>query len=219
MSALTDYFPVIRTWIDDVNPSDDVLTQGVRLAEERINNELRSLEQVTRGSATFDDNCAPYPDDWLEVIYVRLLDQGNIFRYITPDAYWQFNAQPQVRLQQPDPTGAAPWPAPGSQQVYTNIGRTLFVLPRIDPDLLTKIEVGYFRKIAPLGETMDPVMQRYPSILLNCTLAAIAPYLVEDERLNTFAALATAGIAKANDQAAAGRWGGSPMVPVVKGFG
>jgi hypothetical protein len=43
--------------------------------------------------------------------------------------------------------------------------------------------------------------------------------LVEDERLSTFAALATAGIAKANDQAKAARFSGSPLLPRVRGFG
>jgi hypothetical protein len=216
MTALTDFCTVVRAWVDDVNPDDTMITSWIRMAEERLNNELRSNEQIVRDYATFDDNCAVLPDDWLEVLYVR---SGNVFRYVTPDAYWQTAAQPTRELEIADPTGAAPWPPPGAQKIYTIIGRTLFVLPNIDPAALTKIEVGYYRALAPLGDTMDPVLSRYPSLLLNCTLSAAAPYLVEDDRLSTFAALATAGIEKVNNSANSGRWSGSPLTPMIKGFG
>lgn len=216
MSALLDYMPIVRAWVDDMNPSDALIESWIRIAEERLNNELRTLEQVTRFYATFSDNCASYPADWLENIYVKVKG-GKPFLYVTPHAYWNLNAEPQPTLQVVDPTGASPYPGIIGQMVYTTIGRTLFLLPNINPELLTNIEIGYFRAIDPLDEFADPVMTRYPSIYLNCTLAAAAPYLVEDERLSTFAALATAGIAKANDAAQNARWSGSPLTPVVKG--
>jgi hypothetical protein len=218
MTALTDHITVVKSWIDDLNPSDALVESWVRIAEERCNNELRTLQQIVRDYATFDDNCAVYPPDWLENVYVKL-KSGRPFLYVTPHAYWNLAAEPQRTLQVTDPTGVPPYPGPGGQMVYTTIGETLFVLPNINPELLTQIEIGYFRKIQPLGNTMDPVFVRFPSILLNCTLAAGAPYLIEDERLATFATLATAGIAKANDAAQNARWSGSPLTPVVKGFG
>jgi hypothetical protein len=218
MTALTDFYATVRAWVDDVNPSDALIESWIRLAEERINNELRSLEQVVRDYATFDDNCAVYPPDWLENVYVKM-QGGRTFLYITPHAYWDMAAEPQTVLQVVDPTAPKPYPGAGGQMVYTTIGNTLFILPNINPELLTKIEIAYFRKIVPLGDTLDPVFARYPSILLNCTLAAAAPYLIEDERLQTFATLATAGIAKANDASQNARWSGSPLTPVVRGFG
>ncbi len=218
MSALTDYYATIRSWVDDANPPDALIDSWIRIAEERINNELRVNEMIDRDYTTMEDNCVVMPPEWLEVIYVRAKG-GTVFRYVTPDSYWQLQATPQVTLQVQDPNSANPWPPPGSKQVYTIIGRTLFVLPNINPDLLTQIEAGIYRRIQPMGDTVDPVVAAYPSIMLNCTLAASSTYLIEDERLSTFATLATAGIAKANDQAKAGRWSGSPLTPVVRGFG
>lgn len=218
MTVLTDFIATIRDWIDDQDPSDALITTWVRDAEARLNDELRSIEQISRIRATMDDDCVPYPPDWLEVLYVRLVG-GGAFTYVTPDGYWQLGAEPQVKLIVNAPGSLPPYPSPNTKMVYTTIGRTLFLLPSIDPDDLTKIEVAYFRKIEPMGDTADPVVERYPALMRNCTLAAGSPYLVEDERLSTWAALATAGIAKANDAAKAGRWSGSPLTPVIKGFG
>jgi hypothetical protein len=218
MTALTDYCAVLRDWIDDQDPSDALVTSWIRDGEQRINDELRSVEQITREKATFDDNCAPLPPDWLECLYVKLVG-GNVFRYVTPDAYWQMNANPGGPLMVNDPTSQPAYPGPGSWMVYTIIGQTLFVLPSIDPEALTKIEIGYFRKIMPMEAVADALVARYPVIMRSCALTAAAPYLVEDDRLNTWAGLATAGIAKANESARAGRWSGSPLTPVIRGFG
>ena len=218
MSALSDFITTIKDWIDDTDPSDALITTWVRDAEERLNNELRCDLQVTRGHVTMDDNCVPYPPDWLELLYVKLVG-GWPFTYISPDAYWRLAAEPTRALMVNDPGSLPPYPQPGGQMTYTTIGRTLFVQPHIDPAAATKLEVGYFRTIQPMGESADPILARYPSVYRNCTLAAGAPYLVEDERLGTWAALATAGIAKANDAAKAGRWSGSPITPLIRGFG
>ena len=198
MSALTDFCATIRRWLDDEDEySDDIVTEWIRDAEERMNNELRSNEQVVREYATFDDNCAELPPNWLEHIYVRLKG-GKPFHYCTPDEYWVLD---------------------GEQQRYTTIGRTLFVWPPIDPDALTQVEIAYFRSITPIGDTQDAVFDRYPSIYRNCTLTAAAPYLIEDERLTTWAGLATTGIQKANEAARKARWSGSPLLARQRGFG
>lgn len=222
MSVLTDFYATIRAWVDDVNPSDALIDSWLRIAEERLNNELRSRPQVVRDQATFDDQCAVLPPDWAEHIYVRVKD-GLPFRYVTPDAYWTFAAKATTPLQVVDPTNASQSLSMcgcGGDMVYTTIGDTLFILPKIDPNALTKIEIGYYRKVIPLeGDTKDPVHTRYPSLLLNATLSAGAPYLIEDERLNTFATLATAGIAKANESTQSARWSGSPLTMRTKGFG
>lgn len=216
MSFLTDYIAVIRDWIDDQDPSDAVITSWIRNGEERMNEELRVTAMVERGSATFDDNCAKLPDDWLEHIYVRLAG-GRPFDFITNHDYWDLE-NPPTTSPAPDPN-ERPYPWPGKKQLYTTIGDTLFVWPPIDPIALTKIEICYFRKLIPLGDTKDPVFDRHPAIYLNCTLAAGSPYLIEDERLPTWMSAATAGIQKANEAAKKGRFSGSPIAPRIRGFG
>jgi hypothetical protein len=215
MTALTDYCAKIRRWIDDDDPTDETIIEWVRDAEERINNELRVTEQMVRERATMDDNCIVMPDDWLETVYVRIAG-GRPFNYVSNDSYWKLVPGPS--LVQPDPYALPLYP--GQRRThYTHIGNTLFVWPPIDPEALTKIELAYYRKVAPLDVAADPLMARYPSVYRNCTLAAGAPYLVEDERLATWLSLATAGIEKANDRSKKARHSGSPIAPMIRSFG
>lgn len=200
MTALSDFITTVKSWVDDLNPSDPLVESWVRMGEERMNNELRVDEMIVREYATLEDNCIELPPDWLKTVYVRPKG-GKAYDFISNHAY--FN-------ELPDPS------CPGR---YTNVGRTLFVWPPVDPENVFQIEVAYYAKVPPLGEIETAVKQRYPGLYLNCTLAAGAPYLVEDERLNTFAGLATAGITRANEQAIAARFSGSPIRTAKRSFG
>jgi hypothetical protein len=216
MSYLTDYIARIRVWVDDEDLADVTVTEWIRDAEERMNNELRTAEQIQRDYATFDDDAAILPVDWQEHIYVRVRG-GTPFDYVTPREYW--TQRQSTGTSQPDLFGGEVYPWPGKKQTYTTIGKSLFVWPPIDPDALTQVEIAYFRQLVPLSDVKDPVFDRYPSIYRSCTLAAAAPFLIEDERFATFAGLATAGIDKANEATRAGRWSGSPLGPRIRGFG
>jgi hypothetical protein len=216
MTYLSDFILSVKEWIDDTDPSDNLVTQWVRLAETRMNNELRTDLQIVRQEATFDDNCAVLPDHWLELLYVRLIG-GRPLVFISNQAYWDLTQEaPPLTVVG---TGEV-WPWPIQQKgVYTLIGRNLFLWPSISANDLLKFEICYYRAITPLSDVADDVYRRYPDIYLNCTLAAAAPYLVEDERLNTFAALSTAQIKTANDSSHKARFSGSPMTPVIRRFG
>jgi hypothetical protein len=215
MTVLTDFIVTVKSWVDDLNPPDTLVTSWVRLAEQRMNDELRVDEMIVRGYATFDDDCAELPPDWLKTVYVRP-QGGRPFRFISNIAYFD-GVDDAPPLVQQDPASAPTYPA-ARQGFYTNVGRTIFVWPPIDPAALTKFEVGYYARVTPLDVT-TPVFERFPGIYLNCTLAAGQPYLIEDERLQTFAALATAQIKTANDQAIAARFSGSPITPKIRSFG
>lgn len=221
MSYLTEYCDVIRRWIDEEEDaySNAEVTEWIRDGEERINNELRVKEMMKRDYATFDDDCAVLPDDWLEHVYVRIKG-GKPFDYITPHDFWvkrYDNVSPLAP--QPDPYGGEVYPAVGKTPLYTVIGSTLFVYPPINPDKIVNVEIAYFAKVTPLGDTKSLIFDRYPAIYRNCVLTCSAPYLVEGERINEWGALATAAIQKANDAYKAGRWSGSPLPKLIRSFG
>lgn len=195
MPTLTEFCSTVRSWVDDLNPSDTLVTSWVRIAEERMNNELRVDEMIVRTIATFSDDCVVLPDNWLKTIYVKPVAEP-AYTFVSNKAYFDGL---------PDDTGR-----------YTNVGRSIFVWPPIDPDALTQIEIGYYAKVPPLGDTTNPIIDRFPGLYLNCTLAAGQPYLIEDERLATFSSLATAAIQMANNQAIAARFSGSPITSVQR---
>ena len=218
MSYLTDYCKRLRAWIDDEDIDDATVTEWIRDGEERMDNELRTDSQVARTYATFDDNCALMPPDWLETLYIRLKG-GRPFDYVSNREILGSGGGLDPPTVINDPGNGMPYPWPGRKQLYTLIGRTLFVWPPIDPDDLTQIEVAYFRKLVPLGDAKDVVFDRYPSIYRHCALAAGAPYLIEDERLPTWMALAQSQIKSANDAYKLARVSGSPICPRIRGFG
>ena len=217
MTALSDYCNEVRDWIDDTDPSDALITTWVRDAEERINNELRTDIQTVRTYATFDDDCVKLPDDWLEFLYVRYKG-GRPFEFITNHDYWELRPN-YLYGTSPPPNTSGETNYTQGKALYTIIGRTLFVWPPIDPNALTQVEIAYYRKVVPLGANIDPVQVRYPTVYRYCTLSAAAPYLIEDDRLQIFASLATAGIQKANDASKQARHSGSPIAPRIRGFG
>lgn len=216
MTVLSDFIASVKEWIDDADPTDSLVTQCVRLAETRINNELRSDVQIVRMLATFDDACAILPNDWLQTVYVRP-QGGRPFDYITNHDYWNLAPVPSP-YQTPLPPEDVAYPFNGYGR-YTHIGRTLFIWPKVDPEALIKMEVAYYQMVAPIDVQGNPVFSRYPDLYLNCTLAALAPYLIEDERLQTFSALSTAQIKMANDSSTIARFSGSPLPPVRRSFG
>lgn len=215
MTALTDFIGIIKGYIDDTNPSDALVTAWVRVAEQRFNDELRVDEMIVRTYATFDDNCCVLPNDWLKTLYVKPKGARRTLTYVSNKDY--FDIDPAPTLVQPDPTSPPMWPAHRGGY-YTNIGRTMFVWPPIHPDAATKIELAYYAKVPPLSET-NAVFDRFPGLYINATLAAATTYLIEDDRLQVFAALATAQIKTANDQATAARFSGSPITPAIRSFG
>jgi hypothetical protein len=202
MTALSDFATTVRAWVDDLNPSDTLIASWVRIAEERMNNELRVDEMIAREYASFDDNCTVLPENWLKTLYVKP-QGGSAYTFISNHAYFGGELTDCVL---------------GSGR-YTNVGRTLFIWPPVDPEIMRNVEIAYYQKVEPLGEFTTPIILRYPGVYLNCTLAAGAPYLIEDERLNTFSALATAGIKMANEQAIHARFSGSPIRGSRRSFG
>ena len=217
MSYLSEYCTVVRSWIDDEDISDDVIETWVRDAEERINNELRVDIMIQRTQATFDDQCAELPPDCLEVLYLKYAG-GRPLTFIVNQAYWDLT----------DPDGVTPTLDPKvvydplghrRKAVYTIVGRTLFILPGFSEESKPTMTLGYYQQIQPLGDFKSGVFDRFPAIYRNCTLAAGAPYLMEDERVPTWAGLATALIEKANAAHKRARFGGSPITPVIRGFG
>ena len=49
MSYLTEYIARVRKWVDDEDLDDETITEWIRDAEERMNNELRTVEQIRAG--------------------------------------------------------------------------------------------------------------------------------------------------------------------------
>ena len=248
---VTDFMTTLKNWVDDHDLTDEMLLSWIAMAEERFNNELRVAEMVKRQQVMLADQCVPLPDDFLEVLSCRYTDSQAPLRNVSSDEYWRVRGAAEYYLSGPqttaitylDPATGAPlgplprqpafidYPGrsgprlPLARNVYTIMGRTLFVHPtvveasdEIDP---TEIELIYYACVPPLAEALEPtpLFKRAPKLYTFGVLAASAPYFVEDQRSQVWDTNVMALIKTMNDSAHTSRVVGSPMVMQIRSFG
>jgi hypothetical protein len=248
---LTAFLDTLREWIDDEDVSESMLLSWIAMAEERFNNELRIHEMVMTRRAHLADQCAPLPSDFLEMITCRYTNSGLPVRNVSPDEYHRLRSAHEYYLSGPqttaitylDPqTGAPLGPLPRqpafidypgrsgpklplARNVYTTIGRTIYVHPTVttgsvdeDP---TELELSYYAMVPSLEGSTQPtaIFKRAPKLYTFATLAQSSAYLVEDERAQTWDSNTTALITKMNEAARQSAMIASPPTMQIRSFG
>ena len=72
MSDFTDFIAQIKEWQNREDWSDNLATSFVRMAEQKMNAELRVSRMIQSTDGLIASRCAPLPDDWLEFSLVRI---------------------------------------------------------------------------------------------------------------------------------------------------
>ena len=240
----------LQGWTDDMDLSPDTLVSWIEMAEERFNNELRCLEMVSTRRVFFTDQCMALPDDFLEMISVRYTGSGLPLRYVGSDEYYRLRSASEFYLSGPqttaitylDPqTGAPLGPLPRqpafidypgragpelplARNVYSFLGRTLYVHPTVvepgQPNP-TEVELTYYAKVPPLAQAQapTPVYSRAPKLYTYGALSCSSPYLVEDQRVAIWDGTVTALIKAMNDNSRVERVVSSPVLVQIRSFG
>ena len=215
------FLDLLRSWVDDLDLTVDMLTSWIVMAEERFNNELRAREMVQTRGIMLIDQCTPLPSDFLEMISVRYSGSGLPLRYISPDEFWRVRSSAEYYLSGPqttaitylDPDTGAPigplprQPAfvdyPGSsgpklpvaRNCYTLIGNTLHVHPTVAVPTIdtdpTEIQLSYYGRVPQLHNAY-----------------AATPLFIRAPKLYTFGTLAQSASYLAEDQRVA-LWDGN----------
>jgi len=173
MPFLSDKCEEIRNWLaigDDVYPNP-VVTGWIRMAEEYLSTALRVKHMVQIDTQNVAFERVPLPLDWQEIRLVRVLPSGGVYRYQTPDAFYnpEFEEPP-----------AAPFP--GRKKRYTILGNYL-ILGEIDGTVGTTIEMTYYQDIPPLTEEFNNWINHYHSTVYTLKILHIASlYAIEDQR-------------------------------------
>lgn len=191
----------------------------VRLAEARFNRELRVREQIRRvTSDTAGEEVFTLPADFV---------QAKSLRIVAPHHYaGQLDLLP--------PADAAELDAHHTQDFvrewghaerkvrgYTIVGNTLDLSPR--PRVPVTVELIYYRAVPPLDLTTAGasswLLTKAPDLYLYGSLMASAPFLVEDERLQTWAGLAADALQSLNTEAERVQTAGSRLIARRRTFG
>jgi hypothetical protein len=197
---LSDFCNVIRDWTN-VQHSDALITSWVRMAEERMNEELRHKDMICQATAVMVDDSTELPRDWLELTSVRF--PGKLpHHYVSEDKFWErkssgYNTKP----------------------IYTIIGNTLMIDP-IPPKMPCDLTISYYGKLVPIADGIpNYFLDSNTRLYTFATLALSAPYQIEDARVTLWEGEATRLIGMINASSKSAKYSGSPLTKSSRSFG
>jgi len=177
----------------------------IALAESSINNEVRHWRMESRVETTIDSQFTAIPTDWLGTIRFHLAANG------TTDLRYLSRADMQeMRANRNDSTGV-----PG---FYGHSAGQFEVMPT--PGGAYSGILNYYAKIPSLSdsETTNWLLTHYPDVYLYGALLHSAPYLKEDQRAQTWAALYTTAVERINDASSKSTASGSGLRLNIKAY-
>lgn len=228
MTALGDLIVQLRSTINRSDIPDATVISWVRMAEERFNDELRCKEMMGSQSMTLTVDHVSLPPNWIEtdcIHYVAsannlspyLDSSGNLVYRVNSDIMYgraiRYCTNDEYASVGNDPNHPNHW-----SSGYTIIGDQLYITPAPDPTLGVGIVIAGCFQVPPLDGT-NAVYDRFPSLYLNASLVFSAPFLDDDERLDVWAAQATASIQRINAAYEKAKRGNGPLHVRRRSFG
>jgi hypothetical protein len=199
----------------------DAVSSFISLAEEDLNHDLRARCMITRVSQPVIGQYTPLPCDYIEAYDVRL-ENGPALEY-QPRAQLADMRWARVVQAPGDPAwaGFAPPQVPwnnGQPTFFSVVGAEMELSPFPDDfaqsgQTLPNLELAYYQRQELGSNDTDttPVLTQLPSIYLYGTLIQSAPFVRDDQRIQTWAGLYQAAISKANRESERARWQGTRL--------
>ena len=176
--AITTYAELqtsIANWLnrDDLTA---VIPDFISLTEAGINRDLRHYKMINRVDAALDSRYVQMPADWIETVRFGITS-GTTYRIelISRDDMLEYR-------QNNNDTSGIP-------RFYANIGDTIEVFPT--PNAEYQMQLQYYAKTPELSASnaSNWLLASAPDIYLYGALIQSAPYLNDDARIQTWAAL------------------------------
>ena len=204
--AITTY-DELKTSIGNWLNRDDltsVIPDFIALAETRMNRSLRHWRMEKRSTATIDTRYSSLPGGFLEAIRFHLDVDERPVELVSSFAL-------QKRRQSSGDTSGRP-------QYYAIVGGQIEVWPT--PDAAYTGELYYFDKFDALSDsaTTNWLLTNYPDAYLYGALLHAAPYLAEDARTQTWAALYQSAIDDINAESDKAKVSGSGLRMKVNSY-
>jgi hypothetical protein len=198
--ALTDYSSFKITVANYLARSDltNQIPDFIRLAEERLSRELRTRKMlvVARADTTGNDSTVGLPTDFLEMrdMHLRTTPVQSL-TYYSPNAFFAGSRTTDI----------------GKPVDYTILASEIQFAPT--PDAAYSVQMLYYAKPQYLSDVniTNVFLANYPDALLYAALGEAEPYLMNDARLQTWAALYDRAIVAINTADQSGEYGGQPM--------
>jgi hypothetical protein len=180
--ALTTYTELKASVADWINRDDltTVIPDFISLAEAQIERTLRTRQMIVRATASMDTEYSAVPADFLECRTIKLNTNP-----VQPLQFETVDSMDTLKTQ---------YAATGRPQYFSIVGGQIRVLPV--PDTTYTAELIYFAKLTKLSSTnaTNWLLTSSPDVYLYGALLQGAPYLQNDERIQTWATLYERGL-------------------------
>jgi hypothetical protein len=168
MSDFSDFCAQIQEWANRQDWSDTLTASFVRMAEQKLNAELRVSRMICMAENTITQRCSTLPDNWLESDLVTVAADNvpggwKPIRYKARDEFlklpdkWAFN-------------------------YYTVEGRTMFFGGTPDDVEGVAYQLWYFQEVPVFSDDQDSwVYTKYPSLYLSAAMMHAYMHAVGEE--------------------------------------
>ena len=198
--ALTDYSSLKSTIASYLARSDltNQIPDFIRLGEERLARDLRTRKMlvVARANTTASDSTVGLPTDFLEMrdMHLRTTPVQSL-TYRSPNAFYAGSRTTDI----------------GKPIDYTILASEIQFAPT--PDTAYSVQMLYYAKPQYLSDVniTNAFLANYPDALLYAALGEAEPYLMNDARLQTWAALYDRSVTAINTADQSSEYGGQPM--------
>ena len=99
----------------------------------------------------------------------------------------------------------------GTPSFFTIVGTK--ILLGVQPDAANTLQINHYKKLTALSDSnaTNDILTNYPELYLYGALAESAPFLMQDERLDTWAGLYKEALKNANESSSKGSTTSSPL--------
>ena len=203
--TLATYAELQSAMADFLNRDDltAVLPSFIRLAESRIDRDLRHYRQEKRSTAQLDTQYSAVPADYLSPIRLQILDGST--NPVEPISTAQML---QLRADNYDHTGKP------THYALTAGGLELYPTP----DVVYNASLVYYARVAALSgaNTTNWLLTEAPDAYLYGSLVHSAPYLKDDAKVAVWDGLYKAAMDNLNATSDDAKYGGSGLVMKTK---
>lgn len=198
MPTITNYSTLQSAIGDYLNRADltSQIPMFIQFVEADLNTRLRSREMVVRATTTNDEEFVELPPDFLQALNLQIVGGKTPLRYVTLDEADQIKAA-QIYTQ---------------VIAYTLVDDAIELVPA--PADNVQIEMVYYQCIPALSDTNTTnwLLSKSPDVYLYGALVHAAPFLMDDQRINTFASFYTQRVEALNLDSDRAVHSGSPLV-------
>jgi len=171
----------------------------ITLAELRLKRDLRirQMLQVATATMTVSDSTVALPSDFLAIREIHLnTNPASSLEYLSPTSF--FSNALTTNL--------------GKPTKYTVLAAEFQFAPI--PDSAHVVQILYYATPTPLSSSVpsNVFLSTCPDLLLYAALGEAEPYLINDARIQTWAALYDRGLASLSSSDESSEYAGSPLV-------